>query len=486
MSSLSDKAVGGVLWTGVERFGGKTIQFLSTIVLARILLPEDYGAIASIIIFFAVANILIDSGFSQALIREEKITEKDKSTTFFINLFVALLLAAIIWLLSGPISNFYNNPVLVDLTRFMAITPLLTSLTIVQRAYFTHRINFRTQAYIHLLSSFGSSALSIYAAVKGLGVWALATQYVSLSLFNVLFYWIANPWIPRSFISKDSFDRLFGFGYKLMVASLINITYQNLYKVIIGKLYQNSILGFYAQAENIKKSISENLIGTLTRVNYATLSKLKDDNERLKEAYIKTVKATSFFVFPAMTGLILVAEPFVVTAISSKWLASVPILQVLALSGMIYHLGILNLDVLKILGRSDLLLRLEIIKKAGATVALVIGFNFGLWGLIFAQVLSAYYALIINMIYTSRLLGYSTFNQLKDVIGTFFYSLPMLIIVFATDFLSFELQWVRLVVLTLVGIFVYLGMSLIFKPPTFRDVILILRPTVKFLNKIKV
>ena len=486
MSSLSDKAVGGVLWAGVEKFGGKAIQFATTIILARILTPEDYGIMASIIIIFALSQVLIDSGFSQALIREEKISTEDKSTTFYINFLVALVLSVVIWLVAIPISNFFEDPLLVDLTRFMAPLPILSSFSIVQRAHFIQKINFRTQAYIHVITITLSGIISIYAAVKGLGVWALAIQYLSLSLFDSLLFWIVNPWKPRGFISGASFKRLFGFGYKMMLSGVLDIIFTHLYKVIIRKLYLKELLGFYFQAENAMKATSQSLNGVLVKVNYTTLSKVKDDVERLKDAYIKTTKATSYFVFPAMTGLILVAEPFIVTAIGNKWLASVPILQVLSVAGLIIHLQVFNLDLLKVLGRSDLFLKLSVIKKIGVTIAIVIGIRFGFWGLIFAQVISSYVSLFINMTYTSKLLGYTRLEQSKDIISVFMYSIPMIVIVLAVDLMNINIPWLRLLTLVSTGATVYISMSLILKPTIFREIIYILRPTLKFLNKVNI
>ncbi|RNC83674.1 MAG: lipopolysaccharide biosynthesis protein [Balneola sp.] len=486
MSSLSDKAVVGVFWAGVEKFGGKAIQFASTIVLARILTPEDYGLIASIIIVFAVAQVLIDSGFSQALIREKNITDQDRATTFYVNLIIAFLLSILIWFSAEPISVFYENDTLINLTKLMAVTPLISSLSIIQRAQFIHQINFKGHAFVYLVAFLLSSVLAIYAAVEGLGVWALAIQYVSMAFFTSLLFWIVNPWIPKGFIRKESFERLFGFGYKLMLSGLLDISFKNLYKVLIAKYFQFSILGFYSQAENIKNSISENLIGSVTRANYTTLSKVKDDQERITDAHIKTVQVTSYFVFPIMTGLILVAEPFIITLIGSKWAPSVPILQVIAIAGMINHLQVLNTDVLKIFGHSGLLLKLQIIKKTGVLIAIIIGIQYGFWGLIIGQVISSYFSLFLNMRYTAKLIIYPIADQIKDIIHVLLYSLPMIAIVFVIDGIQFELIWVRLIILILVGAGTYLGTSFILKPIFFKNMIYILRPKFKMLNRIKV
>lgn len=485
-SSLSQTALNGVLWASVEKFGGRMIQFISTVVLARILVPEDFGTIAMIMIIFAIANTLTDSGFSQALIREEKITESDRSTTFYVNFAIAFLLFIIIWFSAPYISEFYGKPILCDITRFMALTPIFYSLTIVQRAHYIHKINFRTQAYINLLASTLSGATAIYCAILGFGVWALAVQYVVLAFVNSVLYWIANPWVPKKFLDKESFDRLFGFGSKLMMSGILSVTFNQIYKVIIGKMYSANLLGFYSQAENIKNAISENLSGIVTKVNYPALSKVKNDKKRLEDAYKKIIKFTSYLLFPSMLGLILVAEPLVLTLIGEKWLESVPIIKLLAFSGLVYHLQVINLDMLKVLGRSDLFLRLEIIKKVGVALAIVIGLKFGFWGLILAQVISSYVSLFINMSYTSKIMKYSRLQQIQDIMPVFFLTLPMVLAVYLMDLIEYSVPVFRLSALVLVGVVVYFGLSYILKPPSFKDAIYLLRPKLKFLKYFKV
>lgn len=484
--SLSQQAVGGVLWAGVEKIGSKAINFITTIFLARILLPEDFGIVAMIAIFFAVSMILVDSGFSQALIREDEISENDKATTFYINLLTALILFGLLWFLAPLISQFFEEAILIDLTRFMAFIPIFFSLSIIQRAYYSHKINFRTQAKISLIAALISGIAAITMAFWGYGVWAIAAQQVSMALITTILFWIVNPWIPKGFINKDSFKRLFGFGSNLMAASLINVFFNEIYKVIIGRMYNSQLLGFYAQAEIVKNVVSKNLIDVMVRVTYPALSKIKDDLVRLKDGYRKIIQVISIIIFPAMAGLILVAEPMIITIIGEKWRDTIPVLQVLALMGFIHHLHVINLNVLKVIGRSDLLLKITIIKKVGAVIAIIIGITYGFWGLIIAQVVSSYLSLIVNMYYTAKLISYSKWEQLKDVVPIFFYSVPMILVVFGMDQLTFEVEYFRLTVLVITGLLTYASTCLVIKPKPFRELIYILRPKLPFLNKLKV
>lgn len=483
--SLSQQALGGVIWATVEKFGGRVLQVLSTIILARLLLPEDFGIVAMVAIFFSVSNILIDSGFSQALIREDKISEEDKSTTFYINLITAIILFIILWVSSPLISQFFREPILLKMTRFMALTPIFFSITIIQRALYSHRLNFRTQAIVNLIATFLSGTSAVILAIYGLGVWALATQYVLMAFVTSFLFWGLSPWIPKKFINKNSFSRLFGFGSKLMLSGLINVIYKEIYKVIIGRIYSTSLLGFYVQAENFKNVVSENLVSVMVRVTYPALSKVKNEPARLKDGYKKILRVISFLIFPAMIGLIIISEPLVVTLIGEKWIKSAPILQVLSLAGIIYHMHVINLNILKVLGRSDLILKLQILKKIGVTLAIAIGLVYGFWGLVIAQVTSSYLSLYLNMIYTNRLMNYSKTEQFIDVFPVIKYSIPMTIIVFAINIIDFDYPALRLAVSVLSGMLVYLVTSLWLKPQPFKDIIYILRPKFPIFNKVK-
>lgn len=483
--SLSQQALDGVLWASVEKFGGKVIQFFTTIILARILAPEDFGIVAMISIFFAISMILIDSGFSQALIREDEISEKEKATTFFVNFITAIVLFVVLWVSAPLISRFFEEPILIWMTRFMALIPVFFSFTIIQRALYSQRINFRTQAIINLIAVVFSGGSAVILAFYGFGAWAIAAQQVLMALITSVLFMGVNPWIPKGFIDKKAFKKLFGFGSNLMVSGLINALFNEVYKVIIGKLYSTSLLGFYAQAENVRDVVAKNLIQVMVNVTYPALSKVKRDLKRLKDGYKKVLQVISFLVFPAMIGVILVAEPMIITFIGTKWLSSVPILQLLAAVGMIHHLHVINLNVLKVLGRSDLILRLSIIKKTGVAIAIAVGLNFGFWGLILAQVISSYISLYINMIYTTRLINYTKLDQLKDVFPILAYSLPMAGVVFGLDMFHYEHEFLRLAVLVISGMIVYAATSLLMEPKPFKDMIYILRPKFPIFNKIK-
>ncbi len=483
--SLSQKALGGIFWSILEKYGGKVIQFGAALFLLRLLSPEDYGLIAMINLFFALAIVLIESGFSQALIRETTITDEDKSTTFYVNLIIAILLYILLWVAAPWISIFFNEPELIKLTRFTSLTLIFYSISIIQRAHFIHKINFRTQAKINIVGAAISSVVAVIFAYQGYGVWALATNIMLLSLINSILYWIVHPWVPKKFINKQSFKKLFAFGSNLMLSGVLSITFVHIYKIIIGKLYSSTILGFYDQAMNLKNVVSESFVSSMGKVFYPTLSKVKEDQERLKAAYIKIMKAISYVIFPTMAGLGLVAEPFLLTIAGDQWVGAIPILQILVFSGAIHHLHLLNIDILKILNRTDLILRLEIYKKIGVVAAIIIGLQFGFYGLVIAQVISSYISLYINMTYTAKLLRYTRWQQFIDNFSGFLISVPMILVVFAVNFVSIDIAPLKLFVLVSIGVVVYVGTSLLLKPQSFKDLVHIFSPRIPFLRKVK-
>lgn len=486
MLSLSQKALRGVIWALVEKYGGRTIQFFAALFLYRLLIPQDYGLIAVIAVFFALANVLVDSGFSQALIREKEITIEDRCTTFYVNLILAICIYTTLWFSAPLISNFFDHLELTNLTRFMGMSIILYSLSIIQRAYFIHKLNFRTQAYINIIGTFISSLIAVVLAYNGFGVWALASQYIALSLISTFLFWLVHPWFPKQFITRNSFNKLFRFGSKLMLSGVINISFMHAYKIIIGKVYATTVLGYYDQANNLKNIVSENFVSAMVKVFYPTLSKMKEDEDKLKKAYVKIMKATSYIIFPCLAGLGLVAEPFVLTIAGPKWVGAILVLQILVFGGAIFHLHVINLDLLKIMSRTDLILRLEIYKKIGVVVAIFVGLKFGFHGLIIAQVVSSYLSLAINMTYTSKLINYSKIQQFKDILVSFSLSIPMILIVYLSSWINLELMTFKLLVMILIGICIYSLTSFILKPEPFKDIINIFTPRLPFLSKINI
>jgi O-antigen/teichoic acid export membrane protein len=338
---------------------------------------------------------------------------------------------------------------------------------------------------IGIISSIGGGLVAISLAYLDYGVWALAVKYVLSTLITTMALWVMNPWRPTHFIVPESFKRLFGFGSKLFVSGLLNTVFNNIYKVVIGKVFSASILGYYTQAQLYVKQVTQGAVGTLQKVTYPILSKTKGDEQRLKQAYRKIILASSFVIFPATIGLALVAEPMILTLVGEKWLPAAPFLQLLCVSGALHHLHSINLNVLKVVGRSDLFLKLEIIKKVNITVAIIIGLQFGIWGLLIAKVISSYIALYINMYYTKSFIDYPQLEQFKDLVPVILHTLPMAGIVFLIiQFVELP-QYLILTTGILLGAVTYMATTILFKSEALKHIQTLLGHRMPILNRIK-
>ena len=466
--SLKTEASKGFLWVAVERFGQQFIQATIFIILARLLTPEDFGLVAMIIIFFALSQSFIDSGMGQALIREKEITVEDRSTVFWFNLLLAVVFYILLYFSAPWIAAFYEQPQLIALTRVMGLSVIFFGIAIVQRSEMTQRLEFKKQAFAQIPAVIIAGITSVTIAYLDYGVWALAFQYLLLAFVSSVILWIQQPVQIHFSFYKKSFKRLFGFGYKLLLSGLLNTLYNHIYKLIIGKFFAASTLGYYTQAQNVKNMASKNMVGIIQKVTYPLLSKTIDNPERMKQGYRQVIKSSSFIIFPAIVLLFIFAEPIMTYILGKQWQAAAPYLQIMCIYGTLYHLHSINLNVLKVLGRSDLFLKLEIIKKTNTTIAIVIGLQFGIWGLLVGQVFTSYIALFINSYYTAKFLNYPIFDQIKDVLQVLVLAIPMAIIAVTVQFL-FPVHSIWLLLLFLIGSgLIYLLSNLLYKNDTFN------------------
>jgi len=428
--SLTEQAGKGFFWVAVERFGQQLLQGISLIILARLLTPDDFGLVGMLMIFLAVSQSFIDSGMGQALIREKTITDSDRATVFWLNLFMSIVFYGLLFFTAPLIAAFYRQPELISLTRVMGLAIIFNGVAIVQRAELTQKLEFKKQAYAQVPSLFIAGVVSIVMAYYNYGVWALVAQFILTSFFSSLFLWMLAP--SRILIKWDaeSFHRLFHFGYKLLLSGLLDTTYQHIYKLVIGKFFMAATLGFYTQAQRVQQLASQNLVGIIQKVTYPLLSKAGEDPVRLKRGYRQVIQSSSFLVFPGMLLMILFARPIMLYILGPQWLPAAPFLQILCLSGILYHLHAINLNILQVLGRSDLFLKLEIYKKLVITAAIIVGLQYGIFGLLIGQVIASYLALWINTYYTAKFLNYSIFEQVQDVLIVFLFSLPMMAVAY--------------------------------------------------------
>lgn len=454
--SLKHKTVKGTIWSSVERFSVQGIAFVVMIVMARILTPEDYGLVGMVTIFIAVSQSLVDSGFSQALIRKQDRTETDNSTVFFFNIGVGLFLYLILFLCAPLIARFYDQPLLTPLTRLISLSVLINSFVVVQRALLTVKIDFKTQAKASLSAAIIAGAVGITMANTGLGVWAIVWyQLVNLAV-NVGLLWVFSRWRPRLLYSWASFRELFSFGSKLALSGIIDTLYNNIYLIVIGKVFKASDLGYYTRSSQFAQFPSSNLSAIMQRVTFPVLCTIQDDDDRLRSVYRRFLRLSAFVVFPLMCGLAGVSYPFIRLILGEKWLFSAELLQIICLSMMWYPVHAINLNLLQVKGRSDLFLRLEIIKKCVGVAILCATVPLGLVAMCWGSLVSSILCLVINTHYTGKLIQVGFLMQMRDLLPTLLYSLSMGGLVLLVVNIIPGSDWLRLTSGILTGIIFFL------------------------------
>lgn len=461
--SLKRKTISGLSWSFTERLVNQGSQFVIGIVLARLLLPEEFGLIGMVIIFSDIAAIFIDSGFSEALIRKNDCSEEDYNTVFYFNLALSVVFYIILFFAAGYIAAFFNEPQLIKIVRVLGLSIIITSIGLIQITILIKEINFRLQTKITFISSIGAGLVSISLAFMGYGVWALVWRLILLNLISTLLLWLWNNWRPRIIFSLSSFREMFVFGSKLMASGIINKIYNNIYFVIIGKFFSASELGFYTRAKNFSTLPSSNIDSIIQRVSYPVLSELQDDKAKLKKGYKKLIANTMFVTFILMISLAATAKPLILTLIGPKWSPSIILLQLLCFAMLLYPLQSLNLNILKVEGRSDLFLKLEIIKKIFAVPVILVGIYFGIKAMIIGMIFLSVISYIINSFWSGRLINYSMKEQILDILPSFIFAIVMGTIVFFIGNILSSGPMVTLLTQLMAALVLVLGTSEILK-----------------------
>lgn len=413
--SLKDKTVRGVAWSGIDNVASFGVSFVVSIVLARILSPDDYGLLGIIAIFPAICTALINGGFGSALIRKMDASDDDYNTAFIVNLGMSLLLYVIIFLCSPLIADFFNRQELIALTRVTSLGLIVGALALVQQVRLTKRIDFKTQTKITIVASAASGIIGIVMALLKFGVWALVAQQLSSQVLRTILLWIANKWIPRLEFSSKSFHELFGFGWKMMVSGVLDTLWKELYQVIVGKFYSAATLGQYSRAKGFSQLFSSNLTGVIQRVTYPVLSNIQDDKERMISAYRRIIKTTMFITAISMFSLGAISEPLIHCLIGPKWHEASTYLPLICVVGSFYPLHAINLNMLQVQGRSDLFLGLEIVKKIIGIAPLAVCYFYGVMPMLYFSLLTSVINYFLNSYFPGKLLGYTSWMQLKDI-----------------------------------------------------------------------
>ncbi|MDD4921391.1 MAG: lipopolysaccharide biosynthesis protein [Bacteroidales bacterium] len=458
MDNLKKQTVTSVVWSAIDRFASQGIQFVMSIIIARLLLPSDYGLIAMLSIFLAVAQTFVDSGFGTALIQKKDRTEADYSTAFYFNFGVAVLAYLLLFWAAPYIADFYHQDKLTSVTRVVGLTLIINSLGLVQWAKLSITLDFKKLAVASVIAVTISGLCGVWMAYHGYGVWSLVAQTLLNNLTNMLIMWVLSKWHPVLVFSKDSFYKLFSFGSKLLLSSLLHTVYTNLYTLVIGKRFSSSELGFYNRSSTIAQFSSSNLATVIVRAIYPIQCRMQDDDERLKYFFMKYLRLSCYIIFPITIGICSLAEPLVLLVLKDKWLPAVPLLQILSIAYMWDPIMKMNCSILNVKGRSDYFLKAEIIKKVTGILILIATIPFGVKVMCLGLILYAFADMRIITIYTKKMMGLRLSTQIKELYPILLLSVSMGMIVYGTSLL-FGSPALKLIFGTVAGLVYYVLVS---------------------------
>ncbi|NHF61082.1 lipopolysaccharide biosynthesis protein [Flavobacteriaceae bacterium TP-CH-4] len=410
---LKQKALSGIFWTFSQQFSTQIIGFLVQIVLARLLVPKDFGLIAMLAVFISLGQMLMDSGMTTSLIRSKKLTQIDYSTVFFTNIAISTLVYLLIFFGAPAVANFYDTPQLALILRIYSLSFVIRSLVGVHTTKLTKELDFKTQMKLQVPSTIVGGIVGVVMALEGYGVWSLVWLQLSQSIVFMLLNWIYIKWRPTLVFSWTKFKDHFNFGYKITLTGSIDTIYNNMYNIFIGKYFSPSLVGFYTQAETLRLLPVQNLSSVLSKVTFPVFAAL-DGDEALKNAYKRTMKMVLFVIVPIMFFLILAAEPVILFLFGDQWLPAVPYFEILCIASIVRPIGTYNLNILKVKGRSDLLLILEIVKKTIGATAFFIILPYGILALIWLLTISSFLFAFLNGYVCGKLIGYHLKEQLYD------------------------------------------------------------------------
>ena len=478
---LKDKTVKGVGWSAIDNVSQHAVSFLVSIILARLLSPDDYGLIGLIIIFTDICTSLINGGFANALIRKKDVTADDYSTVFIVNLGMSLLLYGIIYICSPLIAAFFARNELVALTRVTSLGMIIGAFAIVQQTRLTKKIDFKTQTKITLIAAVTSGVVGIVMALMGLGVWSLVAQGLSNLSLRTIFLWIYARWKPSVHFSKKSFCELFGFGWKIMLSNLLDTVWKELYQVVVGKFYSPATLGQYSRAKGFSQLFSNNLTSVIQRVTYPVLSDIQDDTTRMVNAYRRIIKISMFITAASMLFLGAISEPLLYCLIGPKWHEAATYLPLICIAGSLYPLQAINLNMLQVQGRSDLYLVLEIIKKVLGLVPLFVGAFVSIMAMLYVNLGIVIICYFLNSFFSGRHLGYSSLMQIKDTAPSYGIATVVSLVVWAIKYLPVS-NWVILPIQLITGVALFVIICQLLKLEEYSETIKILHPLISKLR----
>ena len=468
--SIKKKVFWGLFWKFAERITAQMISLFVSVILARLLLPSDYGAVALVMVFINIADVFVSGGMGSALIQKKKVDNVDFSSVFYVNIMLSFLIYAVLFFSAPYIAVFYDMPVLSKVLRVLGIRIPIAAINSIQQAYVSRNMLFKRFFYATLLGTLVSGFAGVFMAYHGFGVWALVTQYMINSCTDTLVLWVTVKWRPELKYSWKKAKDLISYGWKLLVSGLLDTGYNELRSLFIGRLYSPSELAFYNQGDKYPKIIVININSSIGSVLFPAISQYQDDRERVKSMTRRSIQVSSYLMWPLMFGLAVTAEPLVRLILTEKWLPCVPFLRIFCFSYGLWPVHTANLQALNAMGRSDLFLKLEVIKKILGISVLMISLHMGPLAIAWSLLMTGIMATFINSAPNRKILKYSYKEQFMDLMPSFFLSFFMALLIYPVSFM--ELPDLFLIFLqTVIGAVIYLAGSIITKNQSFQYLI---------------
>lgn len=479
--SLKNKTITGVGWSAADAILGSGITFLVGLILARILSPDEYGLIGIVTIFIAILRGFVDSGFGTALVRKKEVTNIEYNTMFITNMVMSMVMYVVLFFGAPLIARFFEREELVGLVRVSGVVLLFHALAIVQYTTLLKKIDFKTKTKASLISSVASGVIGIGMAIGGLGVWALVGQLVSRDFIYMSCLWYFNRWKPNFSFSKSSLRYMWGFGWKMLVSGLIDRVWSELYQTVVAKFYTPAVLGQYSRSKEYAKLLSQNITSIVSRVSYPVIAEVQDNKERMVAAYRKIIKTTMFISSIGMFSMGAVAEPLIYCLVGPKWHQAATFLPLICIYMSLFPLHSINLNMLKVQGRSDLFLYLEIIKKIIGIGPLCLGIFVGIYWMLVGSIVSGIINYFLNSYYTGKKLNYSSWMQIKDIAPSYGIAVVIAISVYFIKYLPIS-NFIILPIQIVVGIGVFFLMVQITRIEEYKELRSI---ALKYFSKIK-
>lgn len=476
MHDLKQKTFKGIIWTLIDLVGVRAFSFISMLLLARWLGPEEFGLVGMIAVFISLGQTLVVSGMTTSLIRTHETNASDYDTVFYLNLGMSLIIYGIIYVLAPYVALFYGETILTEVIRVYGLVFLFTALSAVQSAILNKQMAFKKLTLLSIPSTILGTAVGLYMGYYDYGVWSIVGLYLTTELVRTLLLWLFAEWKPSIHFSTAKCKIHYGFGYKLMLSTILDTLFQNSYNIIIGKFFSAQTLGYYERSKRFCEYPSASFTGIVLKVTYPMLSKLQNDPQRLAAIFKKILRISFFIIAPVMLGGAALAEPLFAAILGPTWKPAVVFFQVLCLATMLYPIHAFNLNVLNVYGRSDLFLKLEVIKKSILVVSILVALQFGIMGLVWSSVFTSFASLGVNMYYSSKIIDYPIKEQLTDLGVTLMITLLIAFMMFGIQhYLYANGRVLQIIGTSLVGGFLYIGINFINKQSPLHEAILLLK-----------